>query len=82
MCLFLQVDNVYTYYICCNKFYMRSNIVYMLLYMYVHVTVNFLILQIDIIAIRVSMFWNFWLLRYNNLYLIISRHVVFDEKLS
>lgn len=22
MCLFLQVDNVYTYYVCCNKFYM------------------------------------------------------------
>lgn len=22
MCLFLQVDNVYTYYMCCNKFYM------------------------------------------------------------
>lgn len=22
MCLFLQANNVYTYYICCNKFYM------------------------------------------------------------
>lgn len=50
--------------------------------MYVHVIVNFLILQIDIITIRVSIFWNFLILRYNNLYLIISRHAVFDEKLS
>lgn len=50
--------------------------------MYVRVIVNFLILQIDIVTIRVSIFWNVWIFRYNNLYFIISRHAVFDEKLS